>query len=257
MTNYNSRFRFALSWALQHFAISLAVVAASAALVFGLWYPSPWRQMLGIAGIFGLVVVVDAVCGPLLTFVLASPKKSSRERWVDLSLVALIQVAALGYGIWAVFSARPVILAFEVDRLVLVTANEVQTEQLIQAPEGIQKLPLAGVRSVAVRKAGSQEEYLASLEQSLQGVSQAMRPSWWRSAEAFRTEVDQHAKPLSELLSRRPRDRQALEDAAAKTGLSISVLRFLPLTSSKGLDWTALINESGEVVGFASVEAFE
>jgi hypothetical protein len=51
--------------------------------------------------------------------------------------VALIQVAALAHGIWAVFSARPVILAFEVDRLVLITANEVQTEQLNQAPEGL------------------------------------------------------------------------------------------------------------------------
>jgi hypothetical protein len=71
----------------------------AALLVFGIWYPSPWRQLLGVAGVFGLVVGVDLVCGPLLTLVLASPKKSRKERWVDLSLeligvrFQLIQVA--------------------------------------------------------------------------------------------------------------------------------------------------------------------
>jgi hypothetical protein len=50
-----------------HLVISAAVVALAALLVFGGWYPSPWRQLLGVAGVFGLVVSVDLVCGPLLT----------------------------------------------------------------------------------------------------------------------------------------------------------------------------------------------
>jgi hypothetical protein len=86
--------------------------------------------MLGIAESFW--PVGHRGCGLRTTSDLffANPRKWGRERWVDLSLVAVIQVAALAHGIWTVFSARPVILAFEVDRLVLITANEVQTEQL-------------------------------------------------------------------------------------------------------------------------------
>ena len=67
---------------------------------------------------------MDVVCGPLLTLVLASPRKSRRERWLDFSLIGLIQLAALAYGMHSVWVARPVALVFEVDRLVVVTANE-------------------------------------------------------------------------------------------------------------------------------------
>ena len=257
MTPKTSRFRYALRWALGHLTVSLVVAALGAFLVFGLWYPAPWRQLLGVAGIFGLVVVVDVVCGPLLTLVLASPRKSRRERWVDLSLVASLQLAALAYGLWSVHGARPVILAFEVDRFVVITANEVQTEQLQAAPTGLQGLPWAGVHRVAVRKATSSQEFLESVDASLQGVSTAMRPGWWRPFEEARPEIARRAKPLAELLARRADQTTLLEAAAADTGLPNEELRYLPLTSSKQLDWVALLNPSGDIVGHAPVDGFD
>lgn len=257
MTLPSSRFRYALRWALGHLAVSLAVAALSAFLVFGLWYPAPWRQMLGVAGIFGLVMVADVVCGPLLTLVLASPGKSRRERWVDLALVASIQLAALAYGLWSLHGARPVVLAFEVDRFVVATANEVQTSQLQDAPTELQSLPWAGVRRVALRKATSSQEFLESVDASLQGVSAAMRPGWWRPFEEARPEIAQRAKPLSTLLEKRPEQRALLEAAASETGLPMEGLRYLPLTSSKQMDWVALLNASGDIVGHAPVDGFD
>ena len=141
----SSRFRFAARYALRHLLLSLGMALASAAVVFGLWYPSPYRQLLDVHHIFVLVLAVDVVCGPLLTLVLASPKKSRRERWLDFSLVGAIQLAALAYGMHSVWAARPVALVFEVDRLVVVTANELQSDALAKAPPGLQHLPWAGV----------------------------------------------------------------------------------------------------------------
>lgn len=252
-----SRWRFAARWALAHLVVSVAVAALSAALVFGLWYPDPWRLMLGVAGIFALVVGVDVVCGPLLTLVLASPRKSRRERWLDLSLVGVIQLAALAYGLWSVFSARPVVLAFEVDRLVVVTANEVQTAQLPDAPKGLQSLPWRGVHTVSLRQPASSDEFLQSMDQSLQGVTQAMRPGWWRPFDEARPVLDRKARPLEALLAQRPAQRDLLLGAAAKTGLPVTGLRFLPLTSSKRSDWVALLNASGAIVGHAPVDGFD
>lgn len=252
-----SRWRFAVRWALAHLGISVAVAALSSWLVFSLWYPSPWRQLLGVAGIFGLVVVVDVVCGPLLTLVLASPQKSRRERWIDLSLVAVIQLAALGYGLWSVFSARPVAVVFEVDRLVVVTANEVQTEQLPDAPKGLQSLPWHGVHTVSLRKPVSSEEFLKSMDQSLQGVTQAMRPGWWRPLDEARSALNMKTKPLDALMNKRPEQRDVLLSAAAKTGLPVTGLRYLPLTSTKRNDWVALFNASGAFVGSAPVDGFD
>jgi hypothetical protein len=213
--------------------------------------------MLGIGGIFGLVVLVDLICGPLLTLVLVSPQKSPRERWLDLSLVGVIQVVALGYGLWSVYSARPVALVFEVDRMALVTANEVQSEQLNLAPAEMQELPWFGVITAGTRQAASPQEYLQSLEQSLGGVSPSMRPAWWTPFEDARAKVLDRAKPLSELVAKRPEQSKSLSAAASKTRIGLADLRYLPLTSSKSTDWTALISPSGDVVGYVHVDSFD
>jgi len=257
MNSDQSRLSFALRWATGHLVISIAVVALAALLVFGVWYPSPWRQLLGVAGVFGLVVGVDLVCGPMLTLVLASPKKSRKERWVDLSLVGAIQLIALAYGLWSVFVARPVALVFEVDRLTIVSANEVQTDQLNAAPEGLRALPWAGVQVAGAREPSSSTEYLASLDMSLQGVTPAMRPAWWVPYEAVKHEVVRRAKPLDELVKARPQQTLLLQLAAAKTSLSMGQLLYLPLTSSKVLDWVALLSPEGDVVGYAPVDGFD
>lgn len=256
MSKLRTRFRFASQWSLAHLAVSLAVAAAAAGVVFGLWYPTPWQHILGVAGIFGVVVAVDVVCGPMLTLVLASPSKSRRERWVDLTLVALVQVAALAYGIHAVFEARPVALAFETDRLVVVTANEVQREQLAAAPDGYRSLPFSGLLRVGLRKARNNDEHLQSLQLSLLGVSPSMRPDWWLPFDAVSAQLMHRARPIKNLIKMRSKDTRALEEAVLATRVPEDQLRFLPLTSSKSLDWIALLNTEGEIVGYANVDGF-
>lgn len=255
MTN---RWHFACQWAGRHFVVSAVVVAIAAGITFFGWYPAPWREMLGVASIFGLVVFVDLVCGPLLTFVLANPRKSSRERWVDLALIATIQIAALGYGLWAVYSARPVVLVFEVDRFFVVTANEVQTKLLGQAPEGLRALPVFGVNRVGLRESKSSEEYLESVGLSVQGVTQAMRPNWWKPYdEAMKSAILQKSKPLENLLVKQPHLSREIIRAAKQSGQSVENLRYLPLTSSRELAWVALLDLSGEVVAYAKADGFE
>lgn len=256
MSSDLSRLSHALRWATGHLVISAAVVSLAALLIFGVWYPSPWRQMLGVQSIFGLVVGVDLVCGPLLTLVLASPAKSRKESWVDLSLVGVIQLIALAYGLWSLFGVRPVALVFEVDRFTIVSANEVQLDQLNEAPEGLRTLPWAGVNLAGARGASSYSESLESLDLSLQGVTPAMRPAWWVPYDAVRSEVLKKAEPLTELVKVRPQQAPLLESTAAESGFPIKTLRYLPLTSSKVLDWVALINQTGDVVGYAPVDGF-
>ena len=252
------RVRFALRWAFGHFLVSALVASLAACLVFLVWYPSPWRQMLGVASIFVLVAVVDLVCGPLLTLVLASPHKSRRERWVDLTLVGLIQLGALGYGLHAVYSARPVVLVFEVDRLTIVTANEVQADQFQAAPPGLQVFPWWGVLRVGLRPAENSNEYLDSLSLSLEGVSQSMRPNWWVPYDdQTRVAIMAKVKPLAALIGKRPQDAAELEQAAMRAGQPIDKLFYLPLTSSTETSWIALIDASGEMVDHAPVDGFD
>ncbi|MEB2347039.1 MAG: hypothetical protein OZ923_00310 [Comamonadaceae bacterium] len=250
------RMRFAARYALRHLSVSAVMALLSAAAVFGLLYPKPYRVMLGVESIFLLVLSVDVVCGPLLTLILASPSKSRRERWLDFSLVGVVQIVALAYGLHSVWVARPAVLAFEMDRLVLVTANEVDTTDLAQAPEGLRRLPLWGVLRVGTRRAASGAELMESVQRGLAGWTPARQPGWWTPWSAARDGMERRAKPMAELLARRPVEAAALNDAMRATGLPAERLRYLPLTSSKTMDWIALLDDQMRVVGYAPVDGF-
>ena len=83
----------------KHLLFSVLVAAMVAALVFGIWYPTPYGELAGGQGLFRLIVVVDVICGPLLTLVIYNPKKPRVELFRDIGLVVLIQLGALGYGL--------------------------------------------------------------------------------------------------------------------------------------------------------------
>ena len=252
----SSRLRFAVRYAGRHLLISLLIALASAAVVFGLWYPSPYRQLLQVDHIYLLVLAVDVVCGPLLTLVLASPKKSRRERWLDFSLIGLIQLAALAYGMHSVWVARPVALVFEVDRLSVVTANEVLQDRLPKALPEFRGLPFAGVLKAGTRKPASNAEMMRSLDLSLGGVPLAAQPDWWQPWADSLPAMRERAKPLAELMGRKPQAVPVLQDAARDAGRPAAELSYLPLVSSKTLDWVALLDDKLDMVGWAPVDGF-
>lgn len=257
MSVLSSRLRFASRFALRHWIISSAVALLSAALVFGLLYPPPYRAMLGVGSIFLLVLAVDVVCGPLLTLIVASPRKSRRERWLDFGLIGVIQALALAYGLHSVWVARPAVLAFEVDRLVVVTANEVDVADLPNAPPALRRLPWWGVQQVGTRRAASSAEMLESVERGLAGWSPATQPGWWLPWDAARADLKTRAKPLPELIARRPPDAQALLRAAAQAaGADPAKLLYLPLTSSTTKDWVALLDADLRLLGHVAVDGF-
>ncbi|TFU99174.1 fimb protein, partial [Bacillus stratosphericus] len=120
-------------------------------------------------------------------------------------MVALIQLAALVYGLNAVAAARPVVVAFETDRFTVVSAAEIDKAKLHEAPEELRQLPWSGVRRIALRKPNGSGEALASLEMSLQGIEPSARPGWWLADnQKARDEVRAKMQPVSKLLSRYP-----------------------------------------------------
>jgi len=117
--------KFRLKAAAVHLCISLLVAGCAAWLVFGVWYPYPYREISGGRELFMLVVTVDVMLGPLITFIVFDRRKPRRELGRDLALVGLIQLAGLGYGLWTVHAARPVHLVFEIDRFRVIHAVDV------------------------------------------------------------------------------------------------------------------------------------
>jgi hypothetical protein len=253
----STRTRAAANAALIHLGLSALVGLTAAAVVFGLWFPYPYRNLAGGQYLFLILVSVDVVCGPLLTAVLFNPLKSRRELALDLSLVAIVQIAALVYGIHVISQARPVVLAFEADRLVAVSAGQIAPADLEQAPPELRKLSWSGPVLVGTRdpKVG---ETMQSVMLSLDGVEPSARPGWWQDYENNRPQIKQRMRKLTELRAARGAEAQAAIDAAAATtGLQLADLFFLPMTSPKMLDgWIALLDRDARIVGYAPVDGF-
>lgn len=140
-----------------HLLGSGVVALLSAALVFLLWYPSPLPAATGVTGIFLVLLAVDVVIGPVITLIVFNPAKKELKR--DLLIVLVLQVAALLYGLHAVFAARPVYAVFNADRFDLVYANDLTAEKLakVQAP-AFRSPPLLGPQVIAARRPEDSKE---------------------------------------------------------------------------------------------------
>ena len=250
------RYRYALKQSLTHLIVCVLIAAIAAALVYLGWYPPPLATMLGVTKIFVLALVVDVVCGPVLTFVLSRPTKSRREKMLDYGLVVMVQLVALLWALHAMYVARPVVLAFEKDRYVVVSANEVQTKNLSKAPEGYRTLPFAGLLKVGTREPKDGDEFMTSVELSLAGISPALRPDWWLPISDVDAQITKKAKPLNELLVQRKdvpagvlRDIQGLKFKPEE-------LRYLPFTSQGDKDWIVVFQKNNAFLAYYPVDGF-
>jgi hypothetical protein len=240
-----------------HFCISLAIALLAASLVFLLLYPYPYRELSGGRELFLILVSVDVVLGPLITLAIFNRRtKPWRVLRRDLVCVGLIQLAALGYGMWTVFVARPVHLAFEIDRFRVVHAIEVPREMLNQAPDGLQALPLSGPSVLAVRPFRSTEESFEATLAALGGAHLGARPDLWQAYSDARPRVLEAAKPAQQLTQRFPDKAEQIDEAIARTGQPPESLLYLPLVG-RNEPWTVLLDSStAEVVGFLPIDSF-
>ncbi len=239
-----------------HLGISLAIALLAALLVFGLWYPYPYRETSGGRELFLIVVAVDVILGPLITLAVFNLRKPRSELVRDLAIVGLIQLAALGYGLWTVFVARPVHLVFEYDRFRVVHAVDVPQEMLDQGPADVQALPVTGPTLLALREFRDGQEKADATLAALQGMVLSARPDLWQPYAQARERVLQAARPLADLRQRFG-DQKALIDAQVKgTGQTADTLVYLPLVARKTF-WTVLLDaRTAEVRGFVPLDSF-
>ncbi|MDR2991878.1 MAG: hypothetical protein LBU72_08160 [Burkholderiaceae bacterium] len=251
------RFRAAARMALWHLCVSVVIALAAGVLVFGLWYPYPYRNLSGGLHLFTTLIVVDMVCGPLLMFVLFNPAKRWRERAVDFSLIGLIQLGALIYGLHVVAQARPVVTAFEADRLTVVSAEQINPAKLREAQPQFRHESWTGPRLLGTREA-KPDEQLASIAESLGGVEPSARPGWWQPYDESLPAIRKRMQKAVDLRARLTPEKQAALDAAVRqTGLPLADLYYLPLVSARQLDsWIALLDAQGKVVGYAPEDGF-
>jgi hypothetical protein len=238
-----------------HLGLSLCIAALAALLVFAVWYPSLYREISGGRELF-LLVAVDVILGPLITLAVFNRNKPKGELRRDLAIVAVIQLAALGYGLWTVAVARPVHMVFEYKNFRMVHAVDVPPEMLSLTPAGIEALPLTGPTVLGLRPFKDSQESLDATMAALQGLSLSARPDLWQPYAQSATEVLKVAKPVSELKVRFADQAAEIDRVLRQAGRTTENTVYVPLAGRKSF-WTVLLDAStAQVITTMPLDSF-
>ncbi len=245
--------------ALIHFLLSILIASVAAYVFFSIWFPYPYSEVSGGRNLFWIVMGVDVCCGPLLTFVLFSIKKSRKELVLDLGLVAVIQLVALCYGIYTVMLARPVYLVFEVDRMRVIALADVLVEELPFAKPEFKTISLfSGPKIIAAQLPdGNDKDFMRTFDLAMQGMDISSRPQYWIPYSEKIAEILKRAKSLNDLKLKNPQKTSLISVAAKEAGVAEAELVYLPMQSRNFFDWVVLLKEKdAKVVGFVHADGF-
>ncbi|WP_039914822.1 TfpX/TfpZ family type IV pilin accessory protein [Cellvibrio mixtus] len=189
---------FRLRCFLLHLLISLGLAFVSVSIVFGFWYPPPIHKAVGATAIFLLLLAVDVVLGPLLTFILAVQGKKYLS--FDFSVVALLQISAFLYGLYVVAEGRAVWLVFNVDRFDLVQAYQVNEKYRQDAIPKYQSLSWTGPKLVSAQQPKEPDAHSRLVFESVKnGIDLPQRPDLYTAYEDEKANIVSSALELTEL----------------------------------------------------------
>lgn len=246
--------KFSFKALLVHVTLSVILMALLAVLVFGVWYPKPYFDLMGSWHLLLMIAGVDLVCGPILTFVAANSNKPKSELVRDFSIIAIVQLCAFAYGVYALAQSRPVADIFDKDRFYVAAAGQINQEKLKDAPEGMRELPLFGILKGGARKAANQEEFVSGLDMSLSGIPPAVRPNWWVTEKDADAAITKAKIPLENLFAAKPAVKAEVENRL--DGRNAADLYYLPFTAEKNWDWIVVLDRDNRRIAYVPVDGF-
>jgi hypothetical protein len=239
-----------------HFLITLLFSATAAALVFLVWFPDPFHQMLGGTRLFEILVMCDLGLGPLSSFIVYSSRKTRRALVFDYTVIGIIQLGAFLYGLHAVANTRPAFIVSVGDRIEVVSAAEIDDADLAHGAAGYRTLPLWGPRLVGIQEPQDLKERDKVLWSSLAGKDYPVLPAYYAPYEQTMPEIKRRALPVSELEKRHPEAKALVSSAVAQLQTPVEKLAWLPVKHRNGF-WTVLLDrETGSPVSWLPVDPY-
>jgi hypothetical protein len=236
-----------------HLGISAAVGVGAAGLIFGVWYPSPYSHAVGAGRLILLLLGVDVVLGPLLTLIVfKSGKKSLR---FDLSVIALLQACALVYGMSVIVRARPAFIVGRIDRFAIVSANDLDAEDLGKAsrPE-FRSAPWSGPKIVGAAIPEDVEQRNALIFSSTGGKDLEKFPQYYVDYPQAAPTLLAHARLLDELRKKKPESGALIDDYLSHANRRADTVVWIPLDARRASMVMLLDSKSGQPLGALAID---
>lgn len=222
------------------------------AVMLALWYPPPLFGAMGGKLLVLLIVGVDVAIGPLLTLIVFNPRK--QELPFDLSIIALLQLSALAYGVYAMHAGRPVFIVFVENEFAVISAAAIEDDARQRARPEFRTFPERGPVIVAVEMPTDINARNDIVFASMGGLGAQHMPQYYVPYVGQAAQVAATSQPL---------ERLAVVDAAAKAevaavltslGRPPTELRFLPMTTEFAT-LTALVDaKTGTLLAIAAAK---
>ncbi len=234
--------------ALIHLVTSVVVAIALVALMLFVWYPPPYFEAMGGGLLLALIVGIDMIVGPLITFIIFDTKKKSIK--FDLAVVVVLQVAAFVYGASVMFAARPVYTVYSTDRFEVVTPSRIPPDELGNVTrESFKRIPLGGPVIVASRIPEPMENTRIMFHPTAGGDLVAF-PQHYVPYEEEAKRAGSSSKPLADLRQKDPKATAGLDNFIRQHALDERKLGYLPV-NTKANDMAAILDrETGKLYGF-------
>ncbi len=204
---------------MTHLFISMAVFFALLYLIIFKWYPSYYFHIDGGYRGIATIFLVDVVLGPGLTLLVFKPGKPSLK--FDMTVIIILQIVALSWGVKSVYSERPALTVFYDGKFSCMNYSEVSEfnlERLVlkdERPPLLAVLPRPSTHKeyqdmmLEAFKQGSAEIYIFGeklLPMDVVGTVQVMNykldvPNSFSGSE---DEIDKYRKIWSEYLEKNP-----------------------------------------------------
>lgn len=114
-------------------SLTLAVILLVAWLVFKVWFPYPFNEILNIKKLY-FIFFAAALSGPLFLLIILKKNKSRRELILDSVIVIALQIFISCYALYAIVQTRPIFIV-ATDRLDIVRSSEITDAELAKAPK--------------------------------------------------------------------------------------------------------------------------
>lgn len=237
-----------------HFIATAVLAACAAGLIFLVWYPHPFELMVRGLELFTLVVGCDLALGPLLSFVVFNRSKTKLALVVDYTVIGIVQISGMVYGVYSVAESRPVYVAFSVDRYEVVAARDLKEVDLAAGPARYRDVPLDGPQYVGVFVPDKERQQAFSDE--LAGTPAFLRPKWYVDVATMLPAILKRAQTLDVLEKLHPDTKPLIADALRKISIPREQLRWVPISTRNGF-WTAIIDpRSGLPVGWLDYDPY-
>ncbi|MCG6887566.1 MAG: hypothetical protein LJE74_10180 [Proteobacteria bacterium] len=214
---------------LIHLGISLVSISIPAYFILVKWYPFPYFTTDGGWQGIRIVAAVSLVLGPLLTLLVYKHGKPGLK--MDLTLIALVQAAALVWGVWTTYNERPVALVYTINYFTPVAAY--QMRKLGYDPKQLDAFgtnnPIPVYADIPTDPDG-QQEYRRQAVSS--GVPLYLFYTLYRKfTPEYLALLKQQSDVLYDWLESRPEGRQALEALYQIRPELVDQYLFVPLHS--------------------------